>query len=90
MIAPWSVGMGPIKQCFFVPTMFVLTNAPVLHMIEMECKNYEIRVLLRFFWKKGLRARAAAKEICEVEGQGTVGTLKARNRYLLSLFGLYE
>ena len=45
MIAPRSVGMGPIKQCFFVPTMFVLTNAPVLHMIVIECKNYEIRVL---------------------------------------------
>ena len=35
-------------------------------------QNFEIRVLLKFFWKKGLSARAAAREICSVEGEGSV------------------
>lgn len=32
-----------------------------------------IRGLIRFFWKKGLSARATAAEICDVEGKGTIG-----------------
>jgi hypothetical protein len=28
--------------------------------------------LLRFFWKKRLRARAAVHEICDIEGEGAV------------------
>ncbi|CAF4395888.1 unnamed protein product, partial [Rotaria magnacalcarata] len=39
--------------------------------------NFEIRVLLRHYWKKGLSARAAAAEICEVEGEGTIGKTAA-------------
>lgn len=39
--------------------------------------NFEIRVLLRHYWKKGLSARAAAVEICEVEGEGTIGKTAA-------------
>ena len=35
-------------------------------------QNFEIRVLLKFFWKKGLSARAAARKICSVEGEGSV------------------
>ena len=35
-------------------------------------QNFEIRVLLKFFWKKGLSARAAAREICSEEGEGSV------------------
>ena len=31
-----------------------------------------IRVLLRHYWKKGLSTRAAAEEICAVEGEGVV------------------
>jgi transposase len=34
--------------------------------------NFEIRVLLRHYWKKGLSARAAAAKICKVEGEGTI------------------
>jgi histone-lysine N-methyltransferase SETMAR len=44
----------------------------------MDNEKYEIRVLLRFFWKKRLKARAAAKEICDVEGQGTVSVRTAQ------------
>ena len=36
------------------------------------------RVLLRHYWKKGLNAAAAAKEICAVEGEGTVHPSTAR------------
>jgi histone-lysine N-methyltransferase SETMAR len=39
--------------------------------------NFEIRVLLRHYWKKGLSARAAAAEICKVEGEGTIGKTAA-------------
>lgn len=36
-----------------------------------------IRVLLRFFWKKGLSAAAATREICEVEGEEAVNKMTA-------------
>ena len=39
--------------------------------------DIELRVLLRHYWKKGLSARAAADEICQVEGEGTVGKTAA-------------
>ncbi|CAF4060430.1 unnamed protein product [Rotaria magnacalcarata] len=39
--------------------------------------NFEIRVLLRHYWKKGLSARAAAAEIREVESEGTIGKTAA-------------
>lgn len=38
-----------------------------------------IRVILRFLWKKGLNARAAAKEINDVEGTGSVNERTAQN-----------
>ena len=37
----------------------------------MSGDTIEGRVLLRHHWKKGLSTRAAAKEICDVEGEGT-------------------
>jgi histone-lysine N-methyltransferase SETMAR len=39
--------------------------------------KFEIRVLLRRYWKKGLSARAAAAKICKVEGEGTIGKTAA-------------
>ena len=36
-----------------------------------------IRVLLRHYWKKGLSTRAAAEEICAVEGEGVINKTKA-------------
>jgi histone-lysine N-methyltransferase SETMAR len=39
--------------------------------------NFEIRVLLRRYWKKGLSVRAAAAKICKVEGEGTIGKTAA-------------
>ncbi len=56
----------------------------------MEGEKLEIRVLLRHYWKQDYTATAAANKICEVEGDGVVSTRTAQNRYLLSLFGLYE
>jgi transposase len=38
----------------------------------MTDEKYEIRVLLRHYWKKGLSSRDAAAEICNVEGEGMV------------------
>ncbi|CAF4482611.1 unnamed protein product [Rotaria sp. Silwood2] len=39
--------------------------------------NFEIRVMLCHYWKKGLSTRAAAAEICQVEGEGTIGKTAA-------------
>ncbi len=57
---------------------------------KMEGEKLEIRVLLLHYWKQDYTATAAANKICEVEGDGVVSTRTAQNRYLLSLFGLYE
>ncbi len=38
----------------------------------MEPDSYEIRVLFRHYWKKGLNAAAAAREICNREGMDAV------------------
>ncbi len=89
-MTPWSVDVGPFGKCKTFGLHVCAYQRAICHVIEMDCENYEIRVLLRFLWKKSLSAAAAAREICEVEGQGTVSTRTARNRYLLSLFGLYE
>ena len=38
----------------------------------MPTTKFEIRVLLRHYWKRGLTTRDACKEICDVEGEGIV------------------
>lgn len=38
----------------------------------MICEKTVIRVLLRHYWKKGLTAAAATREICDVEGKDVV------------------
>jgi hypothetical protein len=40
-------------------------------------EKFEIRVLLKFFWKKGLSSRAVVKEISQVEGEGFVSKSSA-------------
>ena len=53
--------------------LFILVNYTIFFMnFRKNMQNFEIRVLLKFFWKKGLSARAAAREICSVEGEGSV------------------
>lgn len=39
--------------------------------VDYEITKFEIRVLLRHYWKKGLTTRDAAEAICDVEGEGT-------------------
>ncbi len=34
--------------------------------------NFEIRAILRHYWKQGYKATEAARKICDVEGDGTV------------------
>ena len=43
-----------------------------------EITQLEIRLLLRHYWKKGLDGKAAAKAICDVEGEGTVAPRTAQ------------
>ena len=45
----------------------------------MSVEKIVVRGLLRHFWKKGLSAKAAAEEICAVEGEGTVHRNTAAN-----------
>ena len=44
---------------------------------QMMDEKFAIRVLLRHYWKKGLSARAAVAEICDVEGEGMVSKTTA-------------
>jgi len=44
----------------------------------MSDKKIKIRVLLRFFWKKGLTATPATEKISEVEGKYVVIERTAR------------
>jgi hypothetical protein len=44
----------------------------------MEMEKYEVRVLLRHYWKQNYKAVAAAKEICDVEGEGAVNECTAQ------------
>lgn len=38
----------------------------------MSIEQYDLRVLIRHYWKKGLNIRDAVDEICAIEGAGTV------------------
>jgi hypothetical protein len=38
----------------------------------MEMEKYKVRLLLRHYWKQNYKAMAAAKKICDVEGEGAV------------------
>lgn len=48
----------------------------VLVLISMD--KIEIRTLLRHYWKQAFRASAAAKKICQVEGEDVVSTRVAQ------------
>ena len=43
--------------------------------------NFQLRVLLRHYWRKNLDAKAAAKAICDVEGEGTVAPRTAQKGF---------
>jgi len=47
-------------------------------MSDYEITNFELRVLLRHYWRKNLDAKAAAEVICDVEGEGTVAPRTAQ------------
>jgi hypothetical protein len=38
----------------------------------MEMKKYEVRLLLRHYWKENYKATAAEKKKCDVEGEGAM------------------
>ena len=39
---------------------------------EMKHLNFEIRILLKHYWKQDYKAAAAARRICEMEEKGVV------------------
>mgnify|MGYP003623552136 FL=1 len=45
---------------------------------KMALSKEDVRVLLRHYFKKGLNASATAREICAVEGEGTINERDAR------------
>ena len=47
----------------------------------MTLEESEIRVLIRYCYKRGLSTRCAVKEICDTEGEGTVSQSKASRWY---------
>jgi hypothetical protein len=44
----------------------------------MEMEKYEVRVLLRHYWKQNYNAVAVAKKICDVEDEGVVNERTAQ------------
>ena len=50
----------------------------LIHNHKMELTKFEIRVLLKRYWKQDYKATAAARRICEVEGEGVVTELVAQ------------
>ena len=52
----------------------------IFNKMKTNDENYEILVLLRHYWKKGLTA-AAVRQICEVEGEYVIKVRKAQRWY---------
>ena len=44
----------------------------LIHSHKMELIKFEIRDLLRYYWKQDYKAAAMARRTCEVEGEGVV------------------
>ena len=44
----------------------------LIHNHKMECTKFQIRLLVKHYWKQDYKAAAAAQIICEVEGEGGV------------------
>jgi hypothetical protein len=44
----------------------------------MEMEKDEVRVLFRHYWKQNYKAAAAAKKICDVEGEDAVNECTAQ------------
>ena len=49
-------------------------------MSDYEITNFELRVLLRHYWRKNLDAKAAAKAVFDVEGEDTVAPRTAQKK----------
>lgn len=47
----------------------------------MSLEESEIRILIRYCYKRKLSTRAAVKEICDTEGEGTVSQSKVSRWY---------
>ena len=48
-------------------------------MLHYEITKFELRVLLRHYWRKNMDAKVVAKEICNVKGEeGTVAPRTAQ------------
>ena len=62
-------------------------------MSDYEITNFELRVLLRHYWRNNFDAKAAAKAICDVESEGMVAprtTQKWFKRFNEGDFGLED
>jgi hypothetical protein len=44
----------------------------------MEMEKYELRVLLRHYWKQNYKTATAAKKKCDAEGEGAVNERTAQ------------
>jgi transposase len=53
----------------------------------MKMEQYEVRVLLRYYWKQNYNAAEAATEICDLEGEGAVNERTAQPWFKLFASG---
>ena len=49
-----------------------ILHVSVVNIHKMELAKFEIRVLLKHYWKQDYKAAAATRRICEVEVEGVI------------------
>ena len=61
---PWLV-LRVLREC--------VSPELLIHNYKIKLTKFEIKVLLKYYWKQDYKAAAAAaRKICEVEGEGFV------------------
>ena len=60
---PWLV-LRILRAC--------VSRQLLIHDHKMELKKFEIRFLLKHYWKQDYKVAAATRSICEMEGEGIV------------------
>ena len=59
-------------QSFYCFSVYRAPISPLSAKFQMTLDKIELRVLIRYCWKRQLSTRDATKEICDAEGEGTV------------------
>ena len=77
-----------VRQCYLQNAIARITYIAsmcqlLIYNHKMELTKFEIRVLQKHYWKQDYKATAAARRICEVEGEGVVSERVAQRWFQL-------